>query len=408
MAGAVKDDLIPALKLVPDVLRNVGENANGTWDYMQQGLASFVAKSGEALGVFAEGTADTNAEIRGQIQETSEAQKKAAAEQLERDKQAVEEARVKLNVTEKIAATEAKLAAEEALAATKEITSLEDVAKLRADMAKELEREERAAAGNSAKKAELLKQIEALARREKEIPKEIAAAKKAALAEEDKDRREAEKRAYDAINAAGKAQQEFDNDRTQKVLDLAEKKRQQLLKAIADARGDRGGNMIDEARQSIGDDKTLKKIQETRGDEAVQKLKEGRTNFNIEDGKASDENLVERRRHQKRLDDEEARVRKSAGAEAYRDARGGKVSNQEVRGAQDDIIRGQLKTAEKAGKLAGETTDAVGELLSVSSQQQASLDAMQTQISQFRAAAAGLNRQATRGKNAAVQGSLRG
>ena len=57
MADSIKNDLIPNLKMVPEVLRNMGTIAGDTWGTMQQGLTSFIASSGEAMGVFAEGTA---------------------------------------------------------------------------------------------------------------------------------------------------------------------------------------------------------------------------------------------------------------------------------------------------------------------------------------------------------------
>lgn len=405
MADTVRDDLVPALKMVPDVLRNMRTTAGDTWQDMQQGLAAFITRAGEASGILIEGSAATNEEIRSHIYKTSEADKKAAEEKLERDKEALVESRVKLNVTEKIAAIAGKLAADEAVAATKEITSLEELSKLRTEKIAELEKEERAAAGNSAKKTELLKQIEAIARREKEIPKEVAAAKKAALEEEAKARTEAEKKAYDAITKAKEAEEDFASDRTQKVIDLAEKKRQQLLKAIEDARGDKGGNAIQEAKEGLDQGQVLKQIQKKRADEAEKKLREQQAgSFNVgDDGKASDEDPKQRAAHQKQLDEQIRRARQQASAGAFKDARGGKVGAEEVGQAQTDLLNSQIKQAEATGRIGSEASKLAQDVLNGQQSTQNQL-AEQAEVideirQQIRASTAAINKNASTFRN---------
>jgi hypothetical protein len=105
------------------------------------------------------------------------------------------------------------------------------------------------------------------------------------------------------VKAATEEANRVRDESIKKTIDAAEAKRQELLKAIADAKGPGGGNAIDEAKKGIGQDATLKQIQKSRGDKAEQELRDklkasGELDQN---GKAIDEDPAERARKQRSM-----------------------------------------------------------------------------------------------------------
>ena len=155
------------------------------------------------------------------------------------------------------------------------------------------------------------------------------------------------KLAIDNEAAAIQAQQ----DKANAIMDA-------LNKAIAELKGEKGGNAIEEAKGGLDKRKVLKEVATNRGDKAEQEQ------IAIENAKGGEYNSeAERVKGEGQRNARIKAARKKAEASAFVDAKRGKVGGEEVDQAQTDIISGQVEQARASGQLGGAAAEGLQQAL---------------------------------------------
>lgn len=369
-SDSINNQLIPALKSIPATIRTFRDEASSFFSYW-----------GEQIGIFGEGTLETNEEVRQSNEKL-----------LKQKEEAIKKEQEQVNVTDKITEQAKKIAAEQEAANIKNLTDKTTLNTLLEEEIESLKELEKTGDRDRTKREAGLKRIELIQRTLAELPGKISEAEIKAQEESSQRRGEAEKQYQETVKAATEEANRVRDIAVQKVTAVADAKIDELRKAIADAKGIKGGNAIEEAKGNISKDDVLKKIQKTRADAAEQEIRdkqkaEGKIDQN---GKAIAGGFDDQKSAQRKLDREIELARRKAQAGAFVDAKKNKIDGTEIDKAQTDILSGNIEQAQASGKLGVTTGKMAKEVLKAQQENLNAQAAMQQEIDGMRKALAGI------------------
>jgi len=377
ISSGISNQLIPSLKSIPDLLF--------------QTQVSIAKTSSSWLEYFRI--------INKQQREFMDLGLDVAKGARESAKKDIEEKKEATAVGNKLLDMERRIAAEREAATIAAIEDHDTVRTLLRDEIENLKEIERTDSRNVKSKEESLKKIEALRRRGIKLEEEEDG-RQAKLREESYRKRvDLEKKFQDSIAENNKLAAENQNAKTQEIIDAATKATDALNKAIAEAKGAKGGNAIEEAKGGLDKRKVLKQVAKDRGDKAEQEAIEQENARGEKEGPYKSE--AERQRGEAQRAARIRDARKKAEGSAFKDAARGKVSGEEVDQAQTELISGQAKAAQASGKLGNAAAEGLQQALQTQSEATQLALQQQQQIDQIRAA---LAEQGTQLKGAANRG----
>lgn len=240
IAGGIKEQLIPAIKGIPDA-----------WRSAQDAIAGFTARAGEAIGVFEKGTVEALKEIQIEEQKNLEISKEATRVALERER-----------VVKRLAELHTQAEHGRELAAMAALTSERTVRDVLDDEVERYKELAKLARDDEQAKKELersLQRIAILENRLTQIPKERHDAEQKEINDIAQQRIESMQKARENADAAALHERELEAEKAEAVREAEELKRAERKKSADEMLGKGVDQSIQQARQAI-DPRLLREV----------------------------------------------------------------------------------------------------------------------------------------------------
>ncbi len=326
------------------------------------------------------------AEYAGMVEKGAAKQEFWQGKTVAAQKEEIADKREKILIDDKLAEIEKRIGEESELrniAQSNSIRGLIDLIELEEESLRE---QQRAGTLNAKDREAGLKRIELAQRRLREVQKAEADAEIKEYERVAQVKIDEQKRFDEAVAAGETAKNDREAERLEKLRDEANAAADRLQELLAQAKGPKGGNLLDEARGGISAGATRAQLVKQAQEAARQKfIDENRGLVDLE-GKASGWNDAERRANQRKADRGIALAQREAGIDAFRDFNAGKTSEADIRGAQDNLIKASAENAAARGQMDQSVLQALTSTVQNQQNQAATTQQLVQQVQQIQAA----------------------